>query len=164
MKKLLVVVVLMSVSFVNAQVFTGKGDKKVQVGVTFQEDARGVNVSFDYGLGDNISVGLLGSYVLGVSNARDYKPDFDEAVDLQVRFNANIGNVINVSDRLDVYPGLHLGLKNFGTHLGGRYFFTDGFGVFTELSVPIAKYKNKIEGFDRIHNQLSVNIGAVFNL
>ena len=164
MKKLLVVVVLMSVSFVNAQVFTGKGDKKVQVGATFQEDARGVNVSFDYGLGDNISVGLLGSYVLGVSNARGYKPDFDEAVDLQVRFNANIGNVINVSDKLDVYPGLHLGLKNFGTHLGGRYFFTDGFGVFSELSVPIAKYKNKIEGFDRIHNQLSVNIGAVFNL
>ena len=164
MKKLLVVVVLLSVSFVNAQVFTGKGDKKVQVGATFQEDARGVNVSFDYGLGDNISVGLLGSYVLGVFNARGYRPDFDEAVDLQVRFNANIGNVINVSDKLDVYPGLHLGLKNFGTHLGGRYFFTDGFGVFSELSVPIAKYKNKIEGFDRIHNQLSVNIGAVFNL
>ena len=78
MKKLLVVVVLLSVSFVNAQVFTGKGDKKVQVGSTFQEDARGVNVSFDYGLGDNISVGLLGSYVLGVSNARGYKPDFDD--------------------------------------------------------------------------------------
>jgi len=164
MKKLLIVMVLMSVSFVNAQVFTGKGDQKVQVGATFQEDARGVNVSFDYGLGENISIGLLGSYILGVSNVAGYKPDFDEAVDLQARFNANIGNVINVSDKLDVYPGLHLGLKNFGTHLGGRYFFTDGFGVFSELSVPIAKYKTKVVGFEKIHNQFSVNIGAVFNL
>jgi len=106
----------------------------------------------------------LGSYVLGVSNSRGYKPDFDEAVDLQMRFNANIGNVINVNEKLDVYPGLHLGLKNFGTHLGGRYFFTDGFGVFSELSVPISKYKSKVEGFEKIHNQFSVNIGAVFNL
>jgi len=164
MKKLLIVVVLMSVSFVNAQVFSGKGDQKVQVGGTFQDQARGVNVGFDYGLGENISVGLMGAYILGVSNSGDYKPDFGEAFDLQARFNANIGNVINISDKLDVYPGLHLGLKNFGTHLGGRYFFTDGFGVFSEFSVPIATYKNKTEGFDKIHNQFSVNIGAVFNL
>lgn len=164
MKKLIVVAILMSVSFVNAQVFSGKGDKKVQVGASFQEDARGINVSFDYGLGENISVGLMSSYVLGVSGAGDFKPDFDEAIDLQARFNANIGNVLNIDDKFDLYPGLHIGLKNFGGHLGARYFFTDGFGVYSELSAPFSKYKNNIEGFEKIHNQFSVNIGAVFNL
>ncbi len=164
MKKLLVVVVLMSVSFVNAQVFSGKGDKKVQVGANFQEDARGINVSFDYGLGENVSIGLAGSYVLGVSNAGNFKPDFDEAIDLQGRFNANIGNVLNIDEKLDIYPGLHLGLKSFGGHLGARYFFTDGFGVYTELSAPFAKYKNDAQGFEKIHTNFSVNLGAVFNI
>ena len=41
---------------------------------------------------------------------------------------------------MDLYPGLHLGTRNFGGHLGFRYFFTDGFGVYAETAVPIAKY------------------------
>jgi hypothetical protein len=35
--------------------------------------------------------------------------------------------------------GLDLGLKNLGAHLGFRYFFSDGFGLFAEAGVPIAK-------------------------
>jgi len=162
MRKLLVVMVLMSVSFVNAQVFSGKGDKKVQVGASFQENATGVNVSFDYGVGENMSVGLSSTYTLGVSG--DLKPDFDQAVDLKARFNANIGNVLNIDEKLDVYPGLHVGLKNFGGHLGARYFFTDGFGVYSEFAVPLAKYKREVAGFEKIHNNFSINLGAVFNL
>jgi hypothetical protein len=27
---------------------------------------------------------------------------------------------------MDLYPGLDLGLKNLGAHLGFRYFFSDG--------------------------------------
>jgi hypothetical protein len=40
---------------------------------------------------------------------------------------------------MDLYPGLDLGLKNLGAHLGFRYFFSDGFGLFAEAGVPIAK-------------------------
>jgi hypothetical protein len=40
---------------------------------------------------------------------------------------------------MDIYPGLDLGFHNFGAHLGFRYFFTEGFGLF-EAGVPIAKY------------------------
>lgn len=72
--------------------------------------------------------------------------------------------MLAIDDNLDVYPGLHLGLKNFGGHLGARYFFSDGFGVFTEFVVPLAKYDSDIVGFEKIHNQVSVNFGAVFNL
>lgn len=162
MNRLLVAIALFSVAFVNAQVFSGKGDKKVQVGANFQEYARGINGSFDYGIGENMSVGVSSSYILGIKDG--VKTDFEYKIDVKARFNANLGNVLNISDKLDVYPGLHLGLKNFGTHLGGRYFFTDGFGVYSELNVPLAKYGSKTEGFEKIHNQFSVNIGAVFNL
>jgi hypothetical protein len=34
---------------------------------------------------------------------------------------------------MDIYPGLDLGLKNFGAHLG-FYFFTEGFGLFERRS------------------------------
>lgn len=162
MKKLLVIAILLSVSFVNAQVFSGQGDKKVQVGANFQEYARGLNASFDYGIGENMSVGLSSTYILGIKDG--VKTDFEYKFDVKARFNANLGSVLNISDKLDVYPGLHLGLKNLGTHLGARYFFTDGFGVYTEMNVPLAKYSSKIEGFEKIHNQFSVNLGAVFNL
>jgi hypothetical protein len=58
---------------------------------------------------------------------------------------------------MDIYPGLDLGLHNFGAHLGFRY-FTDGFGLFGEAGVPIAKYDN-ITGFDHLNNQFVFNIG-----
>jgi hypothetical protein len=65
---------------------------------------------------------------------------------------------------MDVYPGLDLGLKNFGAHLGFRYFFTSGFGLFVEAGVPIAKYSTNLTGFDHLNNQFILNLGASFNL
>jgi hypothetical protein len=43
-------------------------------------------------------------------------------------------------------------------------FFTDGFGLFGEAGVPIAKYDKNTTGFDRLNNQFVLNIGASFNL
>ena len=62
---------------------------------------------------------------------------------------------------MDIYPGLNLGLKNFGAHLGFRYFFSDGFGLYTEAEFPIARYNNNNAGFN---NQFVVHVGASFNL
>lgn len=154
---------LVSVSWVSGQSFEGKGDQKFQVGANIQDEATGISASFDYGLGDNISVGVSSSYALGVDSRLD--ADFGDRFDLKARFNANLGNVINVDDKFDVYPGLSLSLKNFGGHLGARYFFSDGFGVFTEASFPLAKYSNdKLDVGYYIYNQFTLNIGATFNL
>jgi hypothetical protein len=73
--------------------------------------------------------------------------------------------VINIDENFDIYPGLNFGLKNFGGHLGMRYFFTSGFGLYSELNVPLAKYKSgKLSLAEELHNQFTVNFGAVFNL
>jgi len=163
MKKLFFVFSILSVLLVNSQAFTGKGDQKFQIGANLQDEATGINVTYDYGLGESFSVGLTSSYALSVDDRID--PDFDQRIDLKARFNANLGNVINVDENLDVYPGLNIGLKNFGGHLGARYFFGKGFGVFTEASFPIAKYdEDATEIGNFIHNQFAVNIGAVFQL
>ncbi|WP_431133393.1 DUF6646 family protein [Psychroserpens mesophilus] len=163
MKKLCFIIALVSVSIVNAQAFKGKGDQKFQVAANFQDEATGLNVSYDYGLGENISVGVSSTYALGIDSRLD--ADFGDRFDLEARFNANLGNVINVDDNFDVYPGLNLSLKNFGGHVGARYFFSDGFGVFTEANFPLAKYSNdKSEISYYIHNQFTLNIGATFSL
>ncbi|WP_055447457.1 DUF6646 family protein [Lacinutrix mariniflava] len=164
MKKVLFVLAILSVSLINAQVFEGKGDQKFQIGANLQDYASGLNISYDYGLGENISVGVSTTYALNVKNNNVIDADFGDRFDIKARFNANLGNVINIDDNFDFYPGLSLSTKNFGGHLGFRYLFTNGFGVYTEFNTTLAKYDENPIGAENIHNQFTVNLGAVFNL
>jgi len=165
MKKLIVLAtILLSVSYVNSQAFIGNGDNKLQIGVNLQDGGTGLNVSYDYGVGENISLGLSSTYVLGLDDAIT-DAEFDNRFDVRVRFNANLGNVINVDENFDFYPGLSFGLKNFGGHLGLRYFFSDGFGLYSEFNVPFAKYKSgTLTAAETLHNQFTINLGMIFNL
>ena len=163
MKKIIVILTLFSVCFANAQAYQGKGDDKFQIGANFQNNATGINVSYDFGVGENISLGFSSTYALGIKE--ELGAEFGDRFDLKARFNANLGNVLKVDENFDVYPGLNIGLKNFGGHLGMRYFFSNGFGVFTELNTPIAKYKSdELLPEEKIHNQFTMSFGATFNL
>jgi hypothetical protein len=175
MKKLVTILALLSSTVFFAQAFSGKGDIKFGIGANIQSEGRGLASTLDLGLGENISVGLQSIYLLGVE---DYEgdtfglienPEFLDRFDIRARFNANLGSVINVSEAFDVYPGLSLGLKNLGAHLGTRYFFTSGFGVFGEFQLPIAKYDEgdflpAVAPRKELNNQFSFTIGASFNI
>jgi len=163
MKKIVLLVALVSFGLGNSQAFKGKDDNKFQVGANFQSNGTGLNASYDYGIGENISLGLSSTYLLGVEDELD--ADFKDRFDVRARFNANIGNVLAIDENFDVYPGLSFGLKNFGGHLGMRYFFTDGFGIYTELNTPFAKYNtDDLTPAEELNNQFTINIGASFNL
>lgn len=160
MKKIFTFVLLCSITVINAQAYAGKGDSKFNIGMTIQDGGTGILASTDYGLGENFSVGILTSYLLGGTNIGDV--DFGYRFDVKARFNANLGSVLNISPKLDVYPGLNLGIKNFGGHLGARYFFTDGFGIFSEFSIPFSKYNS--DAMSKYNNGATFNFGASFNL
>ena len=163
MKKLILLVTLLSISLSNAQAFKGSGDNKLQLGANFQNNATGINLSYDFGLGENISVGFSSSYSLGLND--NITASFGDRFDVKARFNANLGNVIDVHENFDVYPGLNLSLKNFGGHLGMRYFFSEGFGIFTEFNVPFAKYNTDVlDAGEKLHNQFTINLGASFSI
>jgi len=163
MKKIFLLLAILSTSLISAQAFKGKGDTKLQVGANVQNNATGINLSYDYGVGENISLGFSTSYALGIDN--NISKDFTDRFDLKARFNANLGNVLKIDENFDVYPGLDISLKNFGGHLGMRYLFTDGFGVYTEFNVPFAKYtSDALTPSEKLHNQFAVNFGATFNL
>jgi len=163
MKKTILLVTLTLGMVSQAQVFSGKGDSKFNVGADFQNNATGVQGTYDYGLGENISIGLTAAYALGIADG--ISTNFDERAHLRARFNANIGNVINLDPRLDIYPGLGLSTKNFSGHLGARYFFTDGFGIYTEAVVPFAKYDTgTLSPAQELYNQFTISFGMSFNL
>ena len=165
MKKTFTLLLFSSFCFMNAQGYKGKGDAKFDVGMNIQNGGSGIHISADFGSGENMSFGFVTSYLLSV-NKDDLgnKPEFMDRFDAKARFNANLGNVLKLDPKMDIYPGLDLGLRNFGAHLGFRYFFTDGFGVYSEAGIPLAKYDTTPSGFDHLNNQFVFNIGASFNL
>jgi hypothetical protein len=165
MKKLITLLLLASFGLTNAQqAFKGKGDARFNVGANIQDGGSGIQISTDFGLGENLSYGLVGSYLLSVDEVLGQTPEFHDRFDAKFRINANLGSVLNIDEKLDIYPGLNLGLKNFGGHVGARYFFTEGFGVFTEAGFPIAKYNTDASGFEKLNNQFTFNIGASFSM
>ena len=168
MKKILTIVLLGAFSMVNAQAFSGKGDAKLNIGLTAQNGGSGIQASTDFGLGENLSYGFVGAYVLGATTldggGANSSPQFKDRFEAKFRINANLSSVLKIDEKFDLYPGLSLGLKNFGGHVGARYFFTDGFGLFTEAGFPIAKYSESTRYFYPLNNQFTFTIGASFNL
>jgi len=166
MKFFITFIAIISFQLSIAQAYHGAGDIKFQVGANFQNNGTGIMSTLDFGLGENISVGLASSYILGIDSFRNTEegiPGFKDRFDIQGRFNANLGNVINIDENFDVYPGLHVGLKNFGGHLGVRYYLTHGFGFFSELNFPISKYDpGHLTRAEKLNNQISVNLGVSF--
>lgn len=165
MKKILLVIcILVTFHTSNAQVFKGKGDTKFQVGANIQEKGTGIIATYDRGIGTNMSFGFTSLYLLGIKEVGGEKPNFDDRFDIRARFSANIADVIGIEEKIDIYPGLNIGIKNFGAHLGARYFITDGFGLYSEIQFPIAQYDNNPVGFEKYNNQFNLSVGASFNL
>ncbi len=162
MKNLLLSFALFTTSLLFSQAYTGAGDIKFQVGANIQSGGTGIASSVDFGLGENISLGVYSSYLLNVQGSLGAQ--FEDRFDVQGRFNANIGNVITSDRALDVYPGLHVGTRNFGGHLGIRYFFSNGFGLYSELHIPFAYYKDNLSSVEELNNQVTVTVGTSFNI
>lgn len=164
MKNIIIAITLLVSTFSTAQAYKGEGDGKFQVGADFQNNATGVQVTYDYGVGENISIGLSTGYATNINKDAIPSANFDERFLLRGRFNANLGSVLKLDPAMDLYPGLNIGTKNFGGHLGFRYFFTEGFGVYTEANVPLAKFKSEaLTPAEELYNQFTLSLGASFN-
>ncbi len=94
---------------VNAQAFKGKGDTKANIGMTFQNGGNGIVGSADFGLGENFSIGVLSSYLLGGSHIDAV--DFEYRFDAKARFNANLGSVLNVSPKFECLSRFEFGVE-----------------------------------------------------
>ncbi|AZA91525.1 hypothetical protein EG344_12310 [Chryseobacterium sp. G0162] len=134
MKKLVFMVMMFFFGITaNAQAWTGKGDQKVQLGLSAWGYGTGITGTYDYGLNKLISVGAgLNGYFSNYKNN-----DKDNRVFVFGRLNFHLQEALNLPPKLDIYPGVDVGVvgKDFGigAHIGARYFFTERIGVFAEV-------------------------------
>lgn len=134
MKKLVFMVMIFFFgATANAQAWTGKGDQKVQLGLSAWGYGTGITGTYDYGLNKLLSVGAgLNGYFSNYKNN-----DKDNRVFVFGRLNFHLQDALNLPPKLDIYPGVDVGVlgKDFGigAHIGARYFFTERIGVFAEV-------------------------------
>ena len=134
MKKLFFMVTIFFFgAMAQAQAWTGKGDQKIQLGLSAWGYGTGVTGTYDYGLNKLISVGAgINGYFSNYKNN-----DKDNRVFVFGRLNFHLQEALNLPSKWDVYPGVDLGVlgKDFGigAHIGARYFFTEKIGVFAEV-------------------------------
>lgn len=117
----------------NAQAWTGKGDQKINAGLSAWGYGTGITGTYDYGLNKLISVGA------GLNVYFDNYKDNDDKNRAFVfgRVNFHLKDALQLPEKLDIYPGADVGVvgSNFGlgAHIGARYFFTERIGVFAEV-------------------------------
>ncbi|MCF2221108.1 hypothetical protein QX233_17395 [Chryseobacterium gambrini] len=134
MKKLFFMFVLiLTGTFANAQAWTGKGDQKINAGLSAWGYGTGITGTYDYGLNKLISVGAgLNIYFDNYKNNDDKNRAF-----VFGRINFHLKDALQLPEKLDIYPGADVGVVGnsfgLGAHIGARYFFTERIGVFAEV-------------------------------
>jgi outer membrane immunogenic protein len=140
MKKISVIAIAFLLSSdVYSQYKLGVGDAQLNAGVGLSTQwGSPVYVGFDYGVHKYISVGAEASF-------RSYwDRDRDRQNTLAILGNGNFhfSGLLNIPDEWDIYMGLNLGGYynsastgktsggvGIGAQFGGRYYFTDHFGI-----------------------------------
>ncbi|WP_294314184.1 DUF6646 family protein [uncultured Chryseobacterium sp.] len=132
MKKLFFMLILIFAgTAADAQAWTGKGDQKINAGLSAWGYGTGITGTYDYGLNSLISVGA------GLNVYFDKDSNDENRVFAFGRVNFHLKNALQLPEKLDIYPGVDVGVvgRNFGlgAHIGARYFFTERIGVFAEV-------------------------------
>ena len=133
MKKLVFMLMVFIGTAASAQAWTGKGDQKVNLGLNAWGYGTGITATYDYGLNQLLSVGAgVNAYFDGYKDN-----DKDNRVFVFGRINFHLKEALELPEKLDIYPGVDLGVlgRDFGigAHIGARYFFTEKVGVFAEV-------------------------------
>ena len=154
MKKLTLVILLsvFTATFALAQGTLGKGGKQLNAGLGFSGWGVPVFVGLDFGVDESITIGPRISYRNYAYNRASYK--FNQSLTV-LSFNGNyhFNKLLNLPSEWNFYAGITLGyylwsdvrtssgIIDVGNssrmglegQIGGRYFFSDNFGVNLEF-------------------------------
>lgn len=147
MKKLALMAAVFFCSYANAQAPLEQGGAQLNAGFGTSGWGTPVYVGVDFGVAPNITVGgelSYQSYNRYYSNAYDYKSSI---FGIQANGNYHFNELLSIPSEWDFYAGANLNYYNWTTKLdgqkvnydednfgigiqvGGRYFFTERFGV-----------------------------------
>ena len=151
MKKVLLIlaVALLATNFSYSQALNAVGDKQLNFGIGNHGyngfRSNGAYVGFDYVVTEDLSIGL------NVGLHHHYVTMISPAFIADYHFNTLIG----IPSQFDFYAGADLGLPlsfgnggsaigdfDFGTHVGGRWYWSDKWGLNLQLGLGILSGDN----------------------
>ncbi|MDD2228463.1 MAG: hypothetical protein PHY48_03520 [Candidatus Cloacimonetes bacterium] len=147
-KVILLLVLALAVGIVSAQNPLSEGQSQINVGVGFSNWGVPIYLGFDHGVSQDISLGgevSFNSYTERYEH-KDYKHSI---IGFSGNGNYHFNRVLNIPSDWDFYAGLNIGFYvwnsptdyhgshtsglGLGGQIGGRYYFTDSFGVNLEF-------------------------------
>lgn len=150
MKKISIIILLLIISFsaVNAQAPLAKGGKQLNAGVGFSGWGIPLFAGVDFGIHQDITIGFEGSF-------RSYSQNIagtnygSTIIGISGNGNYHFNRILEIPSKFDFYAGLNLGFYfwsspsgytgsgasglGLGAQVGGRYFFKNNFGLNLEL-------------------------------
>lgn len=159
MKNYLLVACLALSSILFAQNPIEKGQAQINAGLGFSGWGIPVYVGFDYGIHEDITIGAEVSYRSYNETYYGSKYGFT-IIGISGNGNYHFNNLLGIDPVWDVYGGLNVGFYiwnspsgyagnrasglGLGLQIGGRYYFSDRFGVNLELGGGNATSGGKI--------------------
>lgn len=146
MRKVLAIIGLFFATLTaSAQATLGEGNTQLNAGVGLSGRGIPLYVGLDYGVTQDITVGGEFSYRTHTHRNTTYT-----GISILANGNYHFNRVLNIPSEIDFYAGLSLGYYHwttnnivredeltselgFGAQIGGRYFFSDDFGVNLEI-------------------------------
>jgi outer membrane immunogenic protein len=150
MKKLSFIIILTAITVftVGAQSSTEHGNTQLNAGVGFSGWGIPIYVGFDFGVRHDMTLGLQASF-------RRYDQDYQHIyynhtiLGFSGNGNYHFNRILNIPSNWDFYAGLNIGFYfwssptdypgtgsssvGLGAQVGGRYFFSDRFGLNLEV-------------------------------
>lgn len=150
MKKILILTAVCFISAVTmAQNPLKKGETQLNAGIGLGSFGTPVYVGLEYGIHQDISLAGDVSY-----QSKDYGYAKQTAIGVSIKGNYHFNRILNIDEKWDFYAGAGLNYYNFNNkfsgsntnysfdlnsgvgfdaQVGGRYFFSDNFGVNLEF-------------------------------
>jgi outer membrane immunogenic protein len=160
MKKLSIVLLLslITVFTIHAQSSSDKGNKQLNAGVGFSGWGIPLYVGMDFGVSRDITLGFEGSFRYYNQNFTGTKYN-STIIGLSGNANYHFNTILEIPSNWDFYAGLNIGYffwstpsdypgtgssrLGLGAQIGGRYFFSDNFGLNLEFDGGNAFYGGK---------------------
>lgn len=142
-KILTVLGLIMSVQFASAQAYDGMGDSKIFAGYANVGGVSGVDVQYDFGLSDLISLGAKMT-ILSKPDDREIEDNFDrsvkafDAVNFGFYMRFHFSETLNLSEKIDPFAGFDFSSNSLGPHIGCKYNFSEVIGGYVQYSHSVS--------------------------
>lgn len=121
----------------HSQVYDGQLDKKMFLGYAAVGGAPGIDLKFEDGLTDYISMGWCFQYLLTNStvhyNELDAVDKFIEKFEPGICFNGHFFQSLITHANVDIYAGCYLSFKSIALQTGVKFNFSERLGVYGQV-------------------------------